>query len=40
MVLSPRPASWDEFFDRAPLPSEDFMDERPQGEAQEREPLG
>lgn len=40
VVLSPRPASWDEFFDRAPLPSDDFMEERPQGDAQEREPLG
>jgi antitoxin VapB len=28
IILSPKPKSWKNFFDKTPLPSEDFMQER------------
>ena len=37
VVLTPRPSSWDAFFDEAPMPSADFMEERDQGAAQDRD---
>ena len=36
VVLTPRPSSWDAFFDGAPMPSDDFMNERDQGTARDR----
>jgi len=28
IILSPKPKSWKDFFEKTPLPSEDFMSER------------
>lgn len=36
VILSPKPASWDDFFNHTPLPTEDFMAERADLPAQER----
>ena len=37
VILSPKPASWRDFFEEVPLPSEDFMNERVDLEPQKRE---
>lgn len=39
VVLTPKPASWAEFFGEVPLPSADFMTGRVDGLPQEREEL-
>lgn len=36
LILSPRPLSWDDFFDSPERPTEDFMQERVDLPAQER----
>lgn len=36
VILSPKPANWDDFFKNAPLPTTDFMEERVDLPAQER----
>lgn len=36
VILSPKPASWDDFFERGPRGTEDFMGERADLPAQER----
>lgn len=37
LILSPRPLSWDDFFNSSSRPSEDFMQERIDLPAQERD---
>ncbi len=39
VILSPRPKTWDDFFKKAPLPSEDFMSDRKDLPHQKREAL-
>lgn len=39
VILSPRPESWDVFFEETPLPSEDFMPDRKDLPPQKREEL-
>ena len=39
VILAPKPESWHSFFKETPLPSEDFMNERIDFEAQYREPF-
>ncbi len=38
-IITPAGKSWDEYFDRAPTVSPDFMNERIQPPAEEREPF-
>lgn len=40
VILSPRPASWQDFFESTLRPSDDFMEERVDLPLQEREPIG
>jgi len=39
VILSPRPKTWDDFFKKTPLPSEDFMSDREDLPHQKREAL-
>lgn len=39
VILSPRPKSWEAFFNETPLPSEDFMPSREDSPAQTREDI-
>ncbi len=39
IILSPRPPSWDAFFKKTPLPSEDFMATREELPPQSRQDL-
>lgn len=39
VILSPKESSWEDFFEKTPLPSEDFMLERVDLPPQEREDL-
>lgn len=39
VILSPKPKSWKDFFEKVPLPSEDFMKERVDLPPQKREEL-
>ena len=39
VVLSPKPKSWEAFFEEAPLPSDDFMEARVDLPPQERDGL-
>ncbi len=40
VILSPRPTSWQDFFESALRPSDDFMEERVDLPLQERESFG
>lgn len=37
IILFPKRSSWKDFFEKVPLPSEDFMQERVDNEPQKRE---
>ncbi|ACB49931.1 putative virulence associated protein B [Crocosphaera subtropica ATCC 51142] len=39
VILSPKPTTWEDFFEKTPLPSEDFMEQRIDFPPQTREEL-
>ncbi len=39
IILSPKPKSWKDFFEKTPLPSEDFMSERIDLNPQQRDDM-
>ena len=39
VILSPKPTTWEDFFEKTPLPSEDFMERRIDSLPQNREKL-